>query len=240
MKKTLFTTLICVTALASSTANAASPLPFLGDEVLRGFNCKEQVELPLSASLASAACHHFKGTANNKDKALSELSTLSSQGVGEATYLLGVASAQDTKKENVAEMDVAMQFLAKSETQGFHLAKVSMAQVALAAKEYAIAKRLLLEAEKEKVPYASVMLSASYNQGLSGVLKPDVKKSCEYAKKASEAGIPDGHALLGVCYTEGKGVPLNLEKGKALLEKAIAEGSTIGQVAAILLMPYQQ
>ncbi len=237
MKKTIA---VLATLVLPFSALAAKPLPFLGDEALREFNCKEQLKAELSSSVESSACHFFRGQDAVKDAALTNLSAQSTKGDGRATYLLGVAAANSPKTTDASELDMAVKFIVKSEEQGFHLAKVFMAQVALAAKEYETAKKLLVAAEEKNVPYANILLSACYNQGLPKVLKPDFKKSCQYAQKASDAGIPDGHAMLGMCYSEGKGVKQDLEKAKALLEKSVSEESVLGQMAAIMLTTPQK
>jgi len=53
----------------------------------------------------------------------------------------------------------------------------------------------------------------------------DEAKSFEYAQKASNLESSDGMVALALCYLQGKGVALDIDKGMSLVQKAYAKGN---------------
>ena len=58
-----------------------------------------------------------------------------------------------------------------------------------------------------------------------GIPVSDINKAIEYYKRAIEEGDKGAMKHLGICYKEGKGVEIDKNKAKELLEEAIKLGS---------------
>ena len=74
----------------------------------------------------------------------------------------------------------------------------------------------------DRRPWAYYCAGLVYYYGTDGV--PDYKQAIEMFKMASSKGVEKADYSLGICYENGNGVEEDVDKARALYEKAAAKG----------------